>query len=97
MKPVIHVIAIQMTLVSNFVFFSLLYKTLICLDQVCDGLIEFLADGFCDDENNNEHCDDGGDCCLPEPITEYCTKCECLQKNKDDSISSDCLFPSYIG
>ena len=43
------------------------------------------GDGICDDENNNEHCDDGGDCCLPETITDYCTECKCLQN--DDSIS----------
>ena len=66
-----------MTLVSNFVFYSLLYKTLICLDQVCDGLIEFLADGFCDDDNNKVECYfDGGDCCF-DVYTYFCVDCHC--------------------
>lgn len=33
----------------------------------CTGYSEELADGFCDDYNNNEGCDyDGGDCCASE-------------------------------
>ena len=38
------------------------------------------ADGYCDDENNNEACFyDGGDCCGPNVNTEWCTVCQCLE------------------
>ena len=31
---------------------------------------DFIGDGFCDDENNNEGCQfDGGDCCGPVSYT----------------------------
>ena len=37
------------------------------------------ADGYCDDENNNEACFfDGGDCCGSNVNTNYCTECLCL-------------------
>ena len=37
------------------------------------------ADGYCDDENNNEACFfDGGDCCGSNVDTQYCTVCQCL-------------------
>ena len=78
LKHVIHVIAIKISLVHKFVYFCLLlYKTLIYLDQVCNGLVEFLADGFCDDENNNVECYfDGGDCCF-DVETYFCDDCHC--------------------
>ena len=77
-KHVIHVIAIPMTMVLNFLLFSLLFsKTLIFSDPVCDGMIEFLADGFCDDVNNNVECYfDGGDCCF-DVYTYFCDDCHC--------------------
>ena len=32
--------------------------------QSCDGTLHWIADGYCDDMNNNESCGyDGGDCC----------------------------------
>ena len=38
-----------------------------------------IGDGLCDDETNTEQCDyDGGDCCVDEVLTSYCTLCECL-------------------
>ena len=38
------------------------------------------ADGYCDDENNNEACFfDGGDCCGSNVNTQYCTECQCLE------------------
>ncbi len=40
---------------------------------------DWIGDSFCDDETNTEECDfDGGDCCLDEVDTDYCTICECL-------------------
>ena len=39
----------------------------------------YVADGFCDDETNNENCFfDGGDCCMPNPDISYCSACQCL-------------------
>ena len=38
------------------------------------------ADGYCDDENNNEACFfDGGDCCGTNVNTNYCDECLCLE------------------
>ena len=54
------------------------------------------GDGICDDENNNEHCDDGGDCCLPVLNTDYCTKCECLHPiSSKTKISAKTYFYDY--
>ena len=53
------------------------------------------GDGICDDENNNENCDDGGDCCLPVPNTDYCTKCECLQNREKNEISAKTYYYDY--
>ena len=34
--------------------------------EECSGVVAWINDAFCDDENNNAACDfDGGDCCLP--------------------------------
>ena len=41
----------------------------------------FVQDGYCDDENNIPECNfDGGDCCLEEVLTDYCSICACLGK-----------------
>ena len=43
-------------------------------------LVNFVGDGSCDDENNNEGCQfDGGDCCGPNVLTDYCTECICYE------------------
>ena len=77
-KHVIHVIATRPTLVSIIVHHSLSFcENVVCLDQVCNGLITFIADGFCDDENNNVECYfDGGDCCF-DVETYFCDDCHC--------------------
>ena len=50
---------------------------MIFLDEDCGEFIEFLADGFCDDENNNvERYFDGGDCCF-DVYTIFCGECHC--------------------
>ena len=44
------------------------------------GLPDFQGDGACDDGNNNAGCNfDGGDCCLPNVDTSFCTVCQCLE------------------
>ena len=45
---------------------------------------QYLADGFCQDETNNAHCDfDGFDCCGGHNInTDYCSDCECQGTHK---------------
>ena len=43
---------------------------------------EMNGDGFCNDENNNIHCNfDGGDCCYSLVIDTFCSKCLCLTGN----------------
>ena len=38
----------------------------------------YIGTGFCIDQNNNEACNyDGGDCCLPDGNTDFCTLCIC--------------------
>ena len=40
----------------------------------------WIADGYCDDINNNLACTyDGGDCCGASVNTNYCTECQCLE------------------
>ena len=48
---------------------------------VCLGKPDWIEDGFCDDENNNEGCQwDGGDCCGDTNV-KFCNLCECLDPN----------------
>ena len=45
------------------------------------------ADGICDDENNNEACFfDGGDCCISDVQTTFCTQCKCLNGEGLDGV-----------
>ena len=40
----------------------------------------WIADGYCDDINNNLACSyDGGDCCGSNANTQYCTECICYE------------------
>ena len=40
----------------------------------------WIADGYCDDINNNLGCTyDGGDCCGSNANTQYCTECVCYE------------------
>lgn len=49
----------------------------------CTSHTHWVGDGFCDDVTNNEACDfDGGDCCLSEINTSYCTICKCKEKSE---------------
>ena len=41
-------------------------------------MMQWIGNGFCDDDLNNEGCNyDGGDCCGVCINTEYCTNCQC--------------------
>ena len=44
----------------------------------CTGLLTYIGDLYCDDENNNIYCQfDGGDCCnILSGQTDYLTFCE---------------------
>ena len=44
----------------------------------CTGVVSWIGNGYCDDENNNKECNyDGDDCCGELVNTEHCTFCEC--------------------
>ena len=50
-----------------------------------------VGDGFCDDKTNNAGCRyDGGDCCLSDMITDYCSNCSC-------SVNGVITSPGYPG
>ena len=63
----------------------------------CQGVIQYLGDGYCDDANNVADCSyDYGDCCLTEknPVTgnnvdNYCESCLCK--------SNETGYPSTFG
>ena len=44
---------------------------------------EIAGDGFCDDSTNDGRCDfDGGDCCLPNKNTTFCSYCFCYAEGE---------------
>ena len=59
----------------------------LCLEGAWEGYNDgdccnqgWMADGYCDDINNNLACTyDGGDCCGANVNTNYCTECQCLE------------------
>ena len=54
----------------------------------------WIADGYCDDINNNMECGyDGGDCCGCNVDTQYCTECQCLDPNGSGS-GTTCSQPT---
>ena len=78
------------TLIITFSFMKLWFV----LDQVCNGFIEFLADGFCDDENNNVECYfDGGDCCF-DVFTYFCVDCNCYYGK--DHVITLCIYTKVL-
>ena len=47
--------------------------------ECLNGSPQYIGDNFCDDNNNNENCNfDGGDCCLENVNTQYCSECQCM-------------------
>ena len=54
--------------------------------SVC-GKPQWSNDEFCDDENNNAGCNyDGGACCGQNVIKNFCSDCNCREKNSEESI-----------
>ena len=52
---------------------------IICLLLGCASP-QWANDNYCDDENNNAACKfDGGACCGPDVMKNFCSKCECLE------------------
>ena len=46
--------------------------------ETCDGPLELISDGYCNDETNNAGCNfDGGDCCGACTNTDQCSDCVC--------------------
>ena len=61
------------------------------------ALIEFLGDGFCDDQNNFSNCEyDHDDCCrLNDPYAHnYCDICLCKSNETNYPISFETKPPS---
>ena len=55
-----------------------IYLYIVHFDQLGCNNPSWIADGYCDDENNNGECYyDGGDCCGPNVDSLYCTECIC--------------------
>jgi len=51
---------------------------------------EWIGDGECDDINNTEECQwDGGDCCGDDVATDYCTVCECLDPDFEETCEDN--------
>ena len=47
--------------------------------ECLNGSPAWIGDNYCDDTNNNENCNfDGGDCCLENINTQYCSECQCM-------------------
>ena len=50
------------------------------------GFPNYKGDSYCDDENNNCGCEwDGGDCCGENVNTQWCSACQCLDPNAQNS------------
>ena len=50
--------------------------------QTATCTTQWIADGYCDDVNNNVDCSyDGGDCCGCNVNTQWCQECQCLDPN----------------
>ena len=50
-----------------------------CYFSDCDE--NYVGDGYCDDPLNIPSCNfDGGDCCLPSKIVDFCHFCECFNE-----------------
>merc|ERR1711992_328311 len=56
--------------------------------NACQG--SWIGDGECDDINNTEECQwDGGDCCGDNVVTDYCTICECLDPDFEETCEDN--------
>ena len=72
-------ILVNITVCMYFVISMLIISNTISSGN-CQGVIQYLGDGYCDDANNVADCSyDYGDCCLENVITDYCSICECIE------------------
>ena len=64
----------------------------VCYEDLnCDAPMELIANGFCNDESNNEGCSyDGGDCCGACVNTEQCKECTCHEEGGDPTSDLSC-------
>ena len=57
------------------------------------GLLDFVGNSYCDDENNNAECNfDNGDCCPPHGLDnwdQHCTACECKERDGDGKCDDE--------
>jgi len=62
---------------------------------------EWIADAYCDDQNNNYECQfDGGDCCQENPAEgwdNYCDECACLEMPETTEAPIECAIPHWVG
>ena len=50
---------------------------------------DHVADGYCDDIANTDICYwDGGDCCGPNRVIDYCTECQCHETTTTTTTGS---------
>ena len=54
-----------------------------------------IADGYCDDVANTEICNwDGGDCCGPNRVIDYCTECQCHETTTPTTATPTTAAPT---
>ena len=94
MLPQLHLLTI-FSLTTSTTTTTTTTTTMITTNQiVCNGKPDWIDDGYCDDENNNEECGwDGGDCCGDNVNTQYCSVCECLDPTENGNSCQ--LFKKY--
>ena len=65
-------------IIVYFIHFQLSIHSKTAWQIECYNL-DWVGDGFCDDDTNNVECGyDGGDCCGPNTIMGVCSKCLCF-------------------
>ena len=56
---------------------------------------DHVADGHCDDIANTEICNwDGGDCCGPNRVVDYCTECQCHETTTPTTAAPTTAAPT---
>ena len=68
-----------------------------CLDTPYFAIdANYVGNGYCNDNANNEYCDyDGNDCCLPIILDDYCEECLCHEDGKRHQSSGNGVIHSY--
>ena len=61
----------------------------------CQGIVNYVGDTFCDDDNNNLECDyDGGDCCGGQMT--FCSVCWCAISNMTFADYTEYLISKWF-